>query len=902
MAAAPLSAARSPLAHTALHCIDEAKAYIADLEAQGAQLDRQLNAKAFVLARLRGVFELEMAAVASVEPVELDHPALPLVQHLVAGRFASVLDSRVAHELLGPRAAAESHQGLLRARISVIRERCADDAVSIVIVGAALLQAFVQANWTGPPLALDALYPLAYEREGAADPDPLVSAAAAANARAQSASSGKDAAPVDAFPYLHAQCARRLEASGEPVYPYARLLHLLATAKDVFDALGDCTISSAWWGARCAVVHHETLETRNTAGSLKRQANERFAAAARRLEGESAELRARLQLEWGTACHKLGDETGAKRAFLAALATLELQVSLSGALGKRTKFQVEQKTQLIVLAKSATTTPADDAPHAQIPRVPKDDNDFGTVVEAGVPTVQITELDEHTPLRERLLLSAAASAEDDLARRGRLSLLDQTTLLALCEQVKHGYAMEPLTAEEMLAYVARVTEHPDNWTVHSSALFTKSLLEFERYKTKERAALQLQVLVDQQTDRLTVLQPTVELAAGKPVTERQLLVHALAWPPVWRLKRTLGDKYMELGVMASALKLFEELCMWEEAVNCLLRMDLKSRAENLIRERLAVRPSANLWCCLGDVLEDHLHYHTAWEVSQHRFARAQRLLGVAAFERNDFVAAAQHLKLALDINPQFSSSWFRLGACALKAKDWQLARTAYANVVSIEPEDGDAWANLCAVLVQLGEMDQALRAIGEATKFANLNWRIWDSFVTVALQCGEWDQALHGMDTLLDIGARRADAQGKKVDARALIMLVDGVVHRLGELDADAAARMQTRVEAYLTKLKAKADADADVWVAVCMYHEAMGQREALQDALLKRCRALMTDAWFKDESRVRQVAVTAARLDPVAAKTFVQGVLQKAVLGGHRTLNDVVELARVHALVVGEP
>jgi hypothetical protein len=150
---------------------------------------------------------------------------------------------------------------------------------------------------------------------------------------------------------------------------------------------------------------------------------------------------------------------------------------------QRTKFQVEQKSQLVLLASSATTRAPDAAaaPAASRARTPAHADDFGTLTEAGLPAVQLTELDEHTPLHERVQLAEAASREEDVQRRGHLALLDQVCVLGLCDDVKHSYAMEALTAEEMLAYVSRVTEHPDNWMVHSSALLQKSLLEFERW-------------------------------------------------------------------------------------------------------------------------------------------------------------------------------------------------------------------------------------------------------------------------------------------------------------------------------------------------------------------------------------------------------------------------------------
>ena len=56
--------------------------------------------------------------------------------------------------------------------------------------------------------------------------------------------------------------------------------------------------------------------------------------------------------------------------------------------------------------------------------------------------------------------------------------------------VQNSYAMEGLTAEEMMTYVSRVMLHPQNWQVFSTALLIKSKLEFERFKTKERAVLQ----------------------------------------------------------------------------------------------------------------------------------------------------------------------------------------------------------------------------------------------------------------------------------------------------------------------------------------------------------------------------------------------------------------------------
>ena len=51
----------------------------------------------------------------------------------------------------------------------------------------------------------------------------------------------------------------------------------------------------------------------------------------------------------------------------------------------------------------------------------------------------------------------------------------------------------------------------------------------------------------------------------------------------------------------------------------------------MIREQLAVKETANLWCFLGDVTRNMEHYEKAWELSKHKSARAQRCMGYLYF-------------------------------------------------------------------------------------------------------------------------------------------------------------------------------------------------------------------------------------------------------------------------------
>ena len=63
-----------------------------------------------------------------------------------------------------------------------------------------------------------------------------------------------------------------------------------------------------------------------------------------------------------------------------------------------------------------------------------------------------------------------------------------------------------------------------NWSVYSYSLLLKSYVEYENYRTKERAILQLQVLVDQLSNETTpLLSNKKENKNSAPVWERLMV-------------------------------------------------------------------------------------------------------------------------------------------------------------------------------------------------------------------------------------------------------------------------------------------------------------------------------------------------------------------------------------------
>lgn len=245
------------------------------------------------------------------------------------------------------------------------------------------------------------------------------------------------------------------------------------------------------------------------------------------------------------------------------------------------------------------------------------------------------------------------------------------------------------------------------------ALLLRSRLEATRTRTVERAVLQLQALVDQM--------PTADSA----LSERLLYVYDIPLPSKWLLERELAMRFLAIGVVKSALEIFERLEMWEEVVKCWQAMERPDKGITIVRDLLEGRREeaerviakgklarrndrareAKLWCLLGDLEPKHAcaHYERAWAVSGQTSGRAMRSIGGYHFARGDYEQAILCLQRAVVINPMLSRSWFILGCAQVRVEAWEGARDSFGRCVAIDEEDGESWNNLASVYLRMGE-------------------------------------------------------------------------------------------------------------------------------------------------------------------------------------------------------
>ena len=96
--------------------------------------------------------------------------------------------------------------------------------------------------------------------------------------------------------------------------------------------------------------------------------------------------------------------------------------------------------------------------------------------------------------------------------------------------------------------------HPLNWTVYSYSLLLKTFVDYENSRTKERAVLQLQVLVDQLSNETTpLLSHKEENKKNAPIWERMMVPRFFSPFSVVRLLHRipalLGDEETPRGTL-----------------------------------------------------------------------------------------------------------------------------------------------------------------------------------------------------------------------------------------------------------------------------------------------------------------------------------------------------------------
>lgn len=623
--------------------------------------------------------------------------------------------------------------------------------------------------------------------------------------------------------------------------------------------------------------------------------------------GRSKEEKARLYLESATLHIHHGFDAQARLDLESAARETGFEYAITGRLGRRTKFQTRDISQLVVLAKSAEdAVPAGQKDEkkeesgASTATGPKEVNlEDDTLLERisfakeGEEVRSDTENDDkEETIKSTEKSMTVASAESlppalatlDPSSQPLLTPLDSIVLLSLASAITNTSPQHGLTREETLPYAVRVIEGgSSNWQVYSQALLVRSKIEGYRSRTVERGLLQLQALVDQvvadtapnpvtgekvvdvtlgedkekkvittSTDTTTsedndgqaatTFLPRADKDDSAPAEERLKYIWFLDFKTRWDLEAELASRWVSVGGLRTALEIYERLQMWAEVALCYAATEQEDKARITVRRQLFQRtnkekmeendsfegeelnvkelpPDApRLYCILGDIDSKLEYYERSWELSNHRFARAQRSIARwhLAQKQPNYEAAETAYLQSLEINRLNHQAWFALGCVQLELGKFPAAVESFTRTVQLEEEDAEAWSNLAAALMNMPEPNfteeelaaaredarkkladdedetnvdveieknkpdpykhkrDALGALKRAAKFKRDESRIWENLLTVAASIPPPETPFEDIILAMErIIALRGTKQGEKcIDIKILTTLI----------------------------------------------------------------------------------------------------------------------------------
>jgi tetratricopeptide (TPR) repeat protein len=660
----------------------------------------------------------------------------PYLEHLERGEYQELLQTPEAKELLSPDDAeqafqsdgstsSESWSAFIAHRLTVICNKKPEEAQVLILfcIGYAALLAFIQANVTGPPLKFR--------------PSTIILPDSIATSRIL-------------YGKIHAQLLAELSADGIAPYKLTPNIELYCLANTIINnaAILNTIKTIEWARMRSTFIHQRLLS--EVSSTIQNKLYDDLDSIEDSLDAAGATgAKAEFLLERSAIHIHHGLDKLARKDIDAATVERKFGFALTGLLGKRTKFQEKETSQLVVLAKSRASDRtsnaglkihAEDTKKGQSGPTNLDLND-DTLLES----ISFSTVDNRTSadLQEPDALSTTLKNLDP-SNQPQLEPLDSIILLALASSITNTSPQHGLTREETIPYATRVLEGgSSNWQVYTQALLVRSRIEGYKSRTIERGLLQLQALVDQviaETKGADTMSsdvdaapsstflPRAEESESAPVTDRVRYIFQIATPFRWELEAELASRWVSMGGLRSALEIYERLEMWAEAALCWAATEREDKAKRMVRRQLYHVTSGDLnlpdaaagedeewtgperspppldaprlYCILGDIDKSVELYEKAWDVSGQRYARAQRSLGRHYMALHNHVKAAGAYSKSLQVDRLNHTSWFALGCALLELGQFDKAVEAFSRCIQLDESDAESWSNLAAALLR----------------------------------------------------------------------------------------------------------------------------------------------------------------------------------------------------------
>ncbi|XP_057872114.2 uncharacterized protein LOC131078433 [Cryptomeria japonica] len=540
-----------------------------------------------------------------------------------------------------------------------------------------------------------------------------------------------------------------------------------------------CPKSIAWWSSRLLLVQQKLLDERSRSLHDQLQVTmeetlKHFGQSTNVMgywenelhKGDASDIVAAANLEAGIKELVYSYVDRARQFFKQAEAACGLRLSVTGALGFRTVHQTEAKAQMVLVA-----APLNEESERRSDKVQMDNSLVHNKIKIfeGHTEHSSNDYEDSDILLAPRLIEAvedggvSTSVENVSQSNSKIfDTIKQAVILAECLDIKKSTPDDDLQDWQMAPYIEAVgAQNFSYFMVRCLYQILRIRWEHKRSRTKQRSMLMMDELAQEVRGYLT------------PAADRMHYAYCVDFPTIPALLKEYAELMVSCGIVGDALRIFEELELWDNLIYCYRLLGKNPAAIDLIKERLQHNPEdPRLWCSLGDVTLNDDNYIKALEVSGNRFARAERSLARSAYNRGEYKLSQSHWEAALALNSLHPDGWFALGSAALKARDFDKAIDGFTRAVQLDPDNGEAWNNIACLHMMKKRNKEAFTAFKEALKFRRNSWQMWENYSQVAMDIGNFGQALEAIKMVLDL------TNNKRVDIDLLSKLVEEMESR----------------------------------------------------------------------------------------------------------------------------
>ncbi|XP_039047474.1 tetratricopeptide repeat protein 27 homolog isoform X2 [Hibiscus syriacus] len=624
---------------------------------------------------------------------------------------------------------------------------------------------------------------------------------------------------------------------------FAKML-LLRTRDLLFEASVMSTFeikSISWWLFRALLIHQRILDERSSSlfdllQVFKGENSDNFGSLEKvtsywgdQLQnGEASTIVSIVHLEAGVLEYIFGRLDPCRLDFESAELAAGLQLSVTGILGLRTVHQVEPKAQMILVANTDS------------------ESGSGAINTSITPESQLTSpnVSEASDIfmTPKLVENGIDFGKNECGGvASTLTAVQQAVILARCLLIEKGSPHGEMQGWDMAPYIEAIDSQKSSFFILKCFCnILRIRWESTRSRTKVRALQMMDNLVE------SIHKPSPGIPLRLP------FCYVVYIPPIPALRKQYGEILVSCGLIGEALKVFEDLELWDNVIYCYSKLEKKAAAIELIKKQLSSAPNdPKLWCSLGDITHSDTCYEKALEVSNDRSARAKRSLAYNAYGRGEYEKSKILWESALGLNSLYSNGWFALGATALKARDIEKALDGFTRAVQLDPENGEAWNNIACLHMVKKKNKESFIAFKEALKYKRDSWQMWENYSNVAFDVGNTGQALEAIKMVLNM------TNNKRINVELLEKIMQ-------YLETGENLRGNEHLVEFLGEILqqiVRSESRPELWGLYARWHRIKGDLTMCCEALLKQVRSYQGSDLWKDRDRFKSFAQASSDL-----------------------------------------